>query len=53
MPANSRIQGNFPALKNLLNSNFKTLAEQSDEIFKTFGGIALKVVAFLVFTFVY
>lgn len=47
VPTNLRIEGNFPALKNSLITNFKILAETSDEIFKAFGGIVLKVVAFL------
>ena len=48
MSPNLRLEGHFLELvKDLFTSDVNVLAEASDEIFKIFDGILLKVVAFL------
>ena len=48
MSANLRLEGHsLELVKDLFHSDVKALPKHSDEIFKTFDGIALKGVAFL------
>ena len=49
MPANLRLEGNFLELVKdyLFISDVKASAEHSDEVFKSFHGILLKGLAFL------